>query len=234
MRVLSVFILLANLALADTITLRDGRTVSGSYLGGDARNVRIAVGDRVDSFRVEQISTISFGEDTSASGPAFRRSEPREERAARPPERAASGPELPTGTNITVRMIDSVDSERDHVGQTFHASLDKPVVDANGNPLIARGAPVMVKLVDDKQSGKIEGRTILTLDVVSIEVNGRVVTAAVGAIIGAIAGGGKGAAIGAGAGAGAGTAAQVATKGQRVRIPSETQLTFVLQQPVRL
>ncbi len=258
MRVLSVFILLANLALADTITLRDGRTVSGSYLGGDARNVRIAVGDRVDSFRVEQISTISFGEDTSASGPAFRRSEPREERAARPPERAASGPELPTGTNITVRMIDSVDSERAHVGQTFHASLDKPVVDANGNPLIARGAPVMVKLVDDKQSGKIEGRTILTLDVVSIEVNGRVVdvdtqalteqsssrgarsgkviggTAAVGAIIGAIAGGGKGAAIGAGAGAGAGTAAQVATKGQRVRIPSETQLTFVLQQPVRL
>jgi hypothetical protein len=57
-------------------------------------------------------------------------------------------------------------------------------------------------------------------------------TAALGAIIGAIAGGGKGAAIGAGAGAGVGTAAQVMTKGQRVRIPSETRLTFTLQRPV--
>jgi hypothetical protein len=59
-------------------------------------------------------------------------------------------------------------------------------------------------------------------------------TAAVGAIIGAIAGGGKGAAIGGLAGAGAGTTAQVITKGQRVKIPSETRLTFTLDQPVRL
>jgi len=115
-----------------------------------------------------------------------------------------------------------------------------------------------VKLVDDQQSGKIEGRTVLTLDILSLRVDGRQIeidttaitqesasrggksakviggTAALGAIIGAIAGGGKGAAIGAGAGAGAGTAVQVATKGQRVRVPSETRLTFTLQQPVRL
>ena len=99
---------------------------------------------------------------------------------------------------------------------------------------------------------------MLTLDVVSLEINGQQVpidtaevtqqsgsrtarsgkviggTAALGAIIGAIAGGGKGAAIGAVSGAGAGTAVQVLTKGQRVRIPSETRLTFTLQQAVRL
>jgi len=112
--------------------------------------------------------------------------------------------------------------------------------------------------VDDQQSGKIEGRTVLTLDIQSLRVDGRQIdidttaitqqsasrtgksakviggTAVLGAIIGGIAGGGKGAAIGAGAGAGAGTAVQVATKGQRVRVPSETRLTFTLQQPVRL
>jgi hypothetical protein len=155
-------------------------------------------------------------------------------------------------------MVDSVDSQRDTVGQLFKASMDEPVTDSAGNTVIPRGADVTVKLVDDKQSGKIEGKTILTLDIVSVKVNGREVeidttaitqesgsrtarsgkviggTAAVGAIIGAIAGGGKGAAIGAGAGAGAGTAAQMATKGQRVRVPSETRLTFTLQQPVRL
>jgi hypothetical protein len=248
----SILLFVASLGLADTVTLRDGRTVSGSYLGGDARSVRLAVGDRVDTFRIDEISTITFGDGAGErSGPRDRND--RGERRER-----AGGPELATGTVLTVRMIDSVDSERDRVGQTFRASLDEPVVDANGNTLIPRGADVVVKLVDDKQSGKIEGRTVLTLDLMSLQANGRMVdvntetvseqsssrggrsgkviggTAVLGAIIGAIAGGGKGAAIGAGAGAGAGTAVQVMTKGQRVHIPSETRLTFTLQQPVRL
>jgi hypothetical protein len=59
-------------------------------------------------------------------------------------------------------------------------------------------------------------------------------TAALGAIIGAIAGGGKGAAIGAGSGAAVGAGAEVLMKGQQVKIPSETRLTFRLQQPVRI
>jgi hypothetical protein len=53
----------------------------------------------------------------------------------------------------------------------------------------------------------------------------------VGAIIGAIAGGGKGAAIGAGAGSAAGAGVQVFTRGQQVKVPSETLLEFRLQQP---
>ena len=101
---------------------------------------------------------------------------------------------------------------------------------------------------DEQQSGKITGRAGLTLNLASVKVNGRLVdvntrtvsresssrgkrtaevaggTAAVGAIIGAIVGGGKGA---------AGTGAEVVTSGQRVKIPSETRLTFVLDTPVR-
>jgi hypothetical protein len=251
MRLLSALLLLAGLGLADTVTFRDGHTVNGSFLGGDARNIRVAVGDRVESYAVSDITDISFGGPVSAA-PA------RREEARREDRRAESGTTLASGTVLTIRMVDSVDSERDHVGQTFRASLDEPVVDSGGNTLIPRGSDVVVKLVDDQQSGKLAGRTVLTLDLASVRVNGRDVeidtqsiteqsgsrtarsgkviggTAALGAIIGAIAGGGKGAAIGAGAGAGAGTVAEVATKGQRVRIPSETRLTFTLQQAVRL
>jgi hypothetical protein len=255
---------LAGLGLADSITLRDGRVVTGTYLGGDSRSVRFAGGERVESFSIDQISTISFG----SAGRSERRDDPPppppppardrfEERREQRVDRDQGG-ELRAGTALTVRMIDSVDSERDQMGKTFRASLDEPVVDGNGNTIIPRGADVVVKLVDDRESGKLAGKTILTLSLASIMVNGRMVdvntmnvteesssrtarsgkviggTAAVGAIIGAIAGGGKGAAIGAGAGAGAGTIAQVATKGQRVHIPSETRLTFTLQDPVRL
>ena len=167
------------------------------------------------------------------------------------------GVELPAGTPFVVRMIESVDSQVNRTGQTFRASLDEPVM-INGETAIARGADVTVKLVDDKESGKISGKTVLTLDLVSVMVQGRMVdintqavtqssagrgarsgkviggTAALGAIIGAIAGGGRGAAIGAGAGAAAGTGAEVMTKGQRVRIPSETRLTFNLEYPIKL
>ena len=54
--------------------------------------------------------------------------------------------------------------------------------------------------------------------------------AAVGSIIGALAGGGKGAAIGAGVGAGAGAGSEIITKGDQVKVPSETLIEFTLQQ----
>jgi uncharacterized protein YcfJ len=58
--------------------------------------------------------------------------------------------------------------------------------------------------------------------------------AVIGAVIGAMAGGGKGAAIGAGVGGAAGGGAVLATKGQDVRLTSETKLTFRLAQNVTL
>ena len=117
---------------------------------------------------------------------------------------------------------------------------------------------MLTKLVEDRQSGKIEGRTVLTLALVSISFNGQLVDVtsadvrtesasrgersagvvgggtALGAIVGALAGGGKGAAIGAVSGAAIGGGAEVLTKGQTVKIPSETRLTFRLQTPVQL
>lgn len=272
-----------SIAYADTITLKDGRSVSGSFLGGDARQVRMAVGDRVQSFSIADISRIDFGSADSMPAPsaatppppppapaaaATPPAPPRETlRTATAPESPAPPPppaappsgriEIPAGTTLTVRLIDPVDSQKDTLGQTYRATLDEPVV-VNGETVLPRGVDVVAKLVDDKQSGKLEGRTVLTLDLQSITVNGRTVDistqevtqasdsrtkrtgmvvgglAALGAIIGGIAGGGKGAAVGAVSGAGVGTAAQVMTKGQRVFIPSETRLTFSLQQPLRI
>ena len=261
-------------ASADTVTLKTGRVVEGTYLGGDARQVRIAAGDRVETFPVTDVSEIRFGsgrdQPAGASGTTRPLEPARPARAQRPelvrPDRPApTSPrastrrvaEIPAGTTIAVRMIDDVDSEMSAVGDTFRASVDEPVV-IDGQTVIPRGADVTAKLVADKAAGQLSGRTELTLDLVSMQVDGRTVeiltqevttvgesqtartgkvvggTAALGAIIGAIAGGGKGAAIGAVTGAGAGAAVQVMTRGARVRIPSETRLSFTLQQPVRL
>jgi len=58
--------------------------------------------------------------------------------------------------------------------------------------------------------------------------------AALGAIIGALAGGGKGAAVGAVSGGALGAGYEVMTSGQKVKIPSETRLTFTLNSPLQL
>src|SRR5271170_4940304 len=111
MRFVSVFLLLAGFWLADSIALRDGRVVNGSYLGGDARTVRIAVGDHVDNYRVEEISTITFGGDVASAPEPTQREQRMEERRDPPPP--PPGVTLAAGTALTIRMIDSVDSQRD-------------------------------------------------------------------------------------------------------------------------
>jgi hypothetical protein len=170
----------------------------------------------------------------------------------------AGGPiQLAAGTNFVIRLIDAVDSQTATPGQSFAASMDQPVV-LNGTTVIPRGANAVMRLVNTTPSGTFTGRTELALALISVKVNDKYVpintqtvtrvsdargqqtakvvggAAAVGAIIGAIAGGGKGAAIGAGAGGAAGAGAQVITKGQRVKIPSETRLTFTLENPVTI
>jgi hypothetical protein len=58
--------------------------------------------------------------------------------------------------------------------------------------------------------------------------------ALLGTLIGAVAGGGAGAAAGAAIGAAGGAAAQVLTRGDEVRVPPESVLTFRLDSPLRL
>ncbi len=276
---LAIAVLTATAGFADTVTLRDGTVLNGTYLGGTARQVRMEVGDQIRTLEISEITRIDFGTVVPIAAPApapppaaaaapaqsdrpvLRRSDTVMRPSAPPPATttaANSGPvELPAGTNIDIRMIDGVDSEVNTVGQTFKASLDQPVI-VNGVTVIPRGADATVRLVDQKESGKFTGRSALTLNLTSVTVNGRPVdintqtvsresdsrgqqtaktaagVGAVGAIIGAIAGGGKGAAIGAASGAAAGAGAGVILGGEKVKIPSETRLTFVLDTPVKI
>src|SRR4029077_2733077 len=160
---------------------------------------------------------------------------------------------IPAGQSLLVRMIDGVDSSKNHVGDVFHASLETDLT--VGNTVVARkGTDVYGRLANAEKSGTFTGKSELQLELTRMVIDGRdypVVSsdytlqgkgqgastakkvggiAAAGAIIGAIAGGGKGAAIGAAAGGATGAGVQVLTKGQQVKVPSETLLEFRLQQ----
>jgi hypothetical protein len=284
MRILHVGLVLAlaTSAIADTVKLKSGRVIEGTYLGGSSRQVRLEVGDQIQTLDVSDIDRIEFGSVVAAapapppppppaatpappprpaqaeSRPVIMRPEPAiTPRPAQTNEVAQGTMDLPAGTNLVIRMIEAVDSEVARPGQTFQASIAEPVVIGN-NVAIPRGADVVVKLVDAKESGTFTGRAELALNLQSVKVNGRMVEvntqsvsresdsqgsqtakragvgAVVGAGLGAVFGGGKGAATGAAVGGAAGAGTQVMTKGRTVRIPSETRLTFVLETPVRI
>lgn len=248
----------AGLLLADTIHLRSGRRVDGTFMGGDTRQIRLMGTDgNIQTFDIGEVDSIKFAGSaatSAASQPAAPVAPSRT--LSRPASAASTAREVvPAGTVITVRMIDSVDSDVTHAGERFQASLDDPL-QVGDRTIAPRGTDVTVQVVRVQQSGKLTGRDEVSLDLYDITVNGKkypvassyaevasssrgartakVVggTAALGAIIGAIAGGGKGAAIGAGAGAATGVAVEAVTHGQRVKIPAEARLDFTLKQPL--
>jgi len=242
-----------SVAAADTLELKSGKVVQGKYLGGTQHTLRFEVNGEVQTFSTNDIVALTFTGRSSSPAPA-----PVEAPAPAPPPApaAANGVvTIPAGQSMLIRMIDGVDSSKNHVGDVFHASLETDLT--VGDTLVARkGTDVYGRLAEAAKSGNFSGRSELQLELTRLVIDGHDypvvssdytlqgkgqgsstakkvgVGAAAGAIIGAIAGGGKGAAIGAGAGGATGAAVQVLTKGAQVKIPSETLLEFRLQQPV--
>jgi hypothetical protein len=247
---------------ADSLQLKSGTVIRGKYLGGTQDEITFSVDGKIQRYQVSDVLLLSFDTPAPTPPPTRQKLTPDPQPTSYPSNavnaKTSSGTVyVPAGTDLVVRMIDSVDSKQNSVGDRFEASLDEDLV-VDGILVARKGASVYGRLAEVQGAGRLAGKSELRLELTGIQINHvvqPVVTgdyevsgksrgsntakkvgggAAVGALIGAIAGGGKGAAIGAGVGAGAGTAVQVLTHGEQVSVPSETVLNFKLQQPVTL
>lgn len=162
---------------------------------------------------------------------------------------------IAAGTTISVRTNDAIDARDAGKGRVYSGVVDRDVFD-NGRIAIPRGSDVELMIRDighhtlalDLDAVVVDGKrySVTTYDVTrdgdqkdGVGANRRTGKfvgggALFGTILGAVAGGGKGAGIGALAGGAAGAVGQIATRGERVYIPSESVLTFQLQQPLTL
>lgn len=61
-------LLLATAGFADTLVLRDGHTVNGTYIGATPREIKIDVGGEIRNFNVSNVSILSFGSSTEPQG----------------------------------------------------------------------------------------------------------------------------------------------------------------------
>ncbi|HWZ96156.1 MAG TPA: hypothetical protein VN025_00170 [Candidatus Dormibacteraeota bacterium] len=259
---------LAAAASADTLELKDGRVLQGKYLGGTQAILRFELNGEVQTFSTNDVVALTFTR--GSSQPQAASAPPQPQSAPAPASNMAPAPvapasaqassdsgsvTLPAGQSLLVRMIDGVDSSKNHVGDIFHASLETDLT-MNGQLIARKGSDVYGRLATAEAQGKFAGKSELQLELTRLVIDGRDYSlvssdynvqgkgrggdtakkvgggAVLGAIIGGIAGGGKGAAIGAAAGGGAGAGVQIITKGDQVKVPSEALLEFRLQQPL--
>jgi hypothetical protein len=164
---------------------------------------------------------------------------------------------VPAGTALVVTVDQALSSKTSQAGQTFLATLARPVT-VDGEVAIPKGSSVMGTVLRAKEKGKIKGQGELALSLNSISIRGKNYTintgsldstikgkgkrtaattgggAAGGALIGGLAGGGKGAGIGALAGAAGGFLGGAFTGNKQIEIPAESALTFTLSKSVTL
>jgi hypothetical protein len=158
---------------------------------------------------------------------------------------------VPSGTGISVRVNQTLDSESTQEGTAFTGVVTSSVI-VDGQVAIPAGSQVSGTVIDVHEAGHYKGNSLLSVQLNSIRRRGERIDvsteaytlegkgrgkntaakvgggAAVGAILGGIFGGGKGAAIGAGVGAGAGGVANGVTRGEQVQITSESIIRFRL------
>ncbi len=269
---------------ADQLILKNGREYSGKLIRSDANVVEFRVAGKVETFKMADVSQIIIKEPEMVNPPVGRTlsnaPQPAEPVKQVPPEAPPVDPDarppltnsrtssaapatggatvtLAAGMGLTIRMEESVDTERNRVGDSFRATLEEPI-SVGSQIILPRGSEVKGAIAYSRESGKVSGRSELILELTEIRANGKSYAlqtsdysevgvsqgkktaaaatgaAALGAVIGAIAGGGKGAAIGAVTGGAVGGGVAVLTSGQTLRVPAETILQFKLQKPLAL
>ena len=176
------------------------------------------------------------------------------------PQQSATGPNqpaaplqltVPAGTELAIRINQSISVKTSRVGDRFSGEVVEPVLQ-NGTVVIPRRTPVSGRIDASHRRGHFKGRSILELRLTEMTLNGNQYAldthdsvrtkkgkgkrtagfiggmTGAGMLIGGIATGGVGLAIGGAAGAGAGTLLAGATGNRDISIPAESIVHFRL------
>jgi hypothetical protein len=229
---------------ADVLKLKKGSGIQGMLVSANSNEIVFSGVDGTSkTYSLDAVSGIDFAPLPPPPEPA---PTTKAKTAAR-----ADVVTIPSGTQITVRTIDSIDGKTAKPGMRYRASIDDPVK-IGSQTAIPTGANATLEVINLEQGQgmalrlrdvNVAGKSYSTsTQYADVEAQGTSKTkkavrrgvglGAIGAGIGAIAGGGSGAAIGAAIGGGAGAVSGAAAKGKQINLPTESRLIFTLTAPV--
>lgn len=183
--------LLSSLACSDTLKLRNGSTIIGTYTGGTDDQINFRVGSTIQRYNVADVASISFSSYNSAEALDDSDGRPQNSQYQPPPppppppaqdrdqddstyRHFSNNVTIPSGTRIVVRTIDPIDSDKNRAGDKFTATLDQALY-VNDLMVAPRGADVYGRLEEVKQTGQLAGRSELRLALTGMTINGQTV-----------------------------------------------------------
>ena len=144
---------------ADTLRLRDGSSLTGTFLGASTREVQfLPDGGAAKNIAISSVAGVDFEAPAPPPPPSA-------------PAAAAStaGIVIPAGTEVTVRLIDGVDSTRTAAGERFRAGIDDPII-LGDRVIIPRGADCTVQVI------AVEENREMAIKLYDITLNGKAVS----------------------------------------------------------
>jgi len=159
MRLLSIAIgsaALLGTAAADTITLKSGRIIEGTYLGGTARTVRMEIGNDIQTLNVNEVSRLEFSRSVPAQPsvtqqPAYAlNAPPRTPGIPNPSPQAVAVPQVVSVPQQTNNNSDSHNASLAELWQRRQAlqnELDRQQVDQDVNKLLRERNAVNAEIV---------------------------------------------------------------------------------------
>jgi hypothetical protein len=234
-------------ARADTIVLKNGLKLNGTYKGGSETVIKFETSGMVQSIAVSEIKSISF----SAASKSAQAARPNELKSAENTAAIGSAAELnasrsvseiPAGTKIMIKTTEAISTAQHQAGSIVKAVLELDLK-VNGTIIAPKGSTVfgtVLESVGGRRVGKqriivqfdhlvIDGRKVsIKTDPVGAEGGrgGAAKMVGAGALIGSASGNaGKGAAIGAGVALLAG--------GKHIQIPADSQVELTIKNNVK-
>ncbi len=229
-----VIVLMATVVSADTLLLKDGKELTGTYKSGSANVIEFEADGATKTYPLESITSLTFQRSAPPVSPK--------------PAATTTGPlTVNAGTTLMVRNATNLVTGKAKKGDRFTALLEGDLV-VNGQVIAAEGSTLYGRVVESKAGKKIGGVAKLVLELTDINIGGQlypVLTDQVkydgersGALKKIAAGAAVGAAMdkkkGARTGAKVGVAAAVLTKSNQISIPARSLMAFRTTQPLQV
>ena len=229
---------LSTSAWADTIVMKDGKVLQGTFKGGSESVLKFDVNGKVQEIAIGDIASLTFSPRAAQAQPASGGAGGAAAAAA-----ATSGGTVPAGTKLTLKTKDAVGTASHQKGSKFTAMLETDVA-VDGKVVVPKGTVVYATVLESS-GGRRVGVQRLMVTFTELGLNNQMIpivtddvgaeggrggaarTVGAGALIGAAAGD-------AGAGAAVGGALALLSRGNHIEVPAGTLVEVSLKQPVTI
>ncbi|WP_087505521.1 hypothetical protein [Neiella marina] len=245
----SLVVLFSGLSFAHaaTVHLTDGRSIEADSVGRDGDTVILDVSGIEIRLASSDVAAIDMATKTSATTSEQTAQAPAEQATTTASSAAQQSMAIPAGTQLMVRMNDSINTRANSTGQRFTGVLEANLM--AGDLVIAeRGTTVYGRITELTKAGRMAGSASMSIELTELLIDNQMVAivtetlsaqgnntakssagrTARSAAIGGLIDGSSGAKTGAKVGLGA----SLLTQGNDIELPKGTLVDFTLRAPL--